>query len=211
MKDFKLLQGQLQADGTLRCDEGETPDDDLEDISSCLVAKSVLKMLDVGPRKTASTYARELLRQVFDPAELVKKSITGRQSIAPKGSMLNPNWTFLRRLLRHLLEDGLACQFSWLGKKGKRAFNDLRLRSCLISAVKRGHDANDYVVEAAVHEWLRQTPARHHSTTGKVYLSNHCTQYRSICALRASLFQHHIALTSLRLAPSTSMFVISTL
>ncbi|XP_077500468.1 uncharacterized protein LOC144131398 isoform X1 [Amblyomma americanum] len=72
-----------------------------------------------------------------------------------------------RRLLRHLLEDSLACQFSWLGKKGKHAFNDLRLCSCLISAIKRGHDANDYVVGAAIHEWLRHAPARHCSATGK--------------------------------------------
>ncbi|KAK8778962.1 hypothetical protein V5799_019698 [Amblyomma americanum] len=65
--------------------------DDLEYIGGCLVEKFVLKMLDVGlPRKTASTYARELLRQVFDPAELVNKSITGRQSNAHKRKDAKP-------------------------------------------------------------------------------------------------------------------------
>ncbi|XP_077518227.1 uncharacterized protein LOC144128585 [Amblyomma americanum] len=103
MRDSRLLHGQLQAAGTLRVNHYSGAKfqemleftsvvhvDDLEDIGGCLVAKSVSKMLDVGPRKTASTYARELLRQVFDPAEFVNKSITGRQSNAHKGKDAKP-------------------------------------------------------------------------------------------------------------------------
>ncbi|XP_077550914.1 uncharacterized protein LOC144164277 isoform X2 [Haemaphysalis longicornis] len=66
-----------------------------------------------------------------------------------------------RRLLKLLLADSLAMEFSWFGKKGKHSFSQLRLAPCIVSAVKSSHGATDFEVEAAIREWLRHAPARH--------------------------------------------------
>ncbi|KAG0420408.1 hypothetical protein HPB47_003511 [Ixodes persulcatus] len=53
-----------------------------EDFGGFMVSKSLLLPLDIGAAKTATVYARELLRVVFRREELVGKSITGKQTNA---------------------------------------------------------------------------------------------------------------------------------
>ncbi|KAG0438546.1 hypothetical protein HPB47_016969 [Ixodes persulcatus] len=65
-------------------------DDELVDLGGYKVNKAVIDMLKLGPAKTATTYARELLRQVFTTEELLGKSITGKQSNAHKEKEARP-------------------------------------------------------------------------------------------------------------------------
>lgn len=65
-------------------------DDEQVDLGGYKVNKAVIDMLQLGPAKTATTYARELLRQVFTTEELLGKSITGKQSNAHKEKEARP-------------------------------------------------------------------------------------------------------------------------
>ncbi|EEC05063.1 hypothetical protein IscW_ISCW004772 [Ixodes scapularis] len=48
-----------------------------EDIGGYMVRKLLLKMVELGPTKTATLYARKLLRQIFRADKLTGKSISG--------------------------------------------------------------------------------------------------------------------------------------
>lgn len=58
--------------------------------------KAILDMLKLGPAKMATTYARELLRQVVTAEELVGKSITGKQSNAHEDKEARPQMDSIR-------------------------------------------------------------------------------------------------------------------
>ncbi|XP_077560878.1 uncharacterized protein LOC144175715 [Haemaphysalis longicornis] len=64
--------------------EGDT------DIGGFFVRNSLLKMLQISHSKSPTMYARELLRQLFEPGELAGTSITGKQSNAHREKAAKP-------------------------------------------------------------------------------------------------------------------------
>lgn len=60
------------------------------DIGGFLVRDALLKMLELSHAKSPTVYARELLRQLFEPGELAGTSITGKQSNAHKDKGAKP-------------------------------------------------------------------------------------------------------------------------
>lgn len=64
--------------------------EDEEDLGGIKVSRALLLLLDMGPTKSPTVYARELLRLVFSSEELVGKSITGKQSNAHKDKPAKP-------------------------------------------------------------------------------------------------------------------------
>ncbi|XP_077536898.1 uncharacterized protein LOC144146119 [Haemaphysalis longicornis] len=64
--------------------EGDT------DIGGFFVRNSLLKMLEISHSKSPTMYARELLRQLFEPGELAGTSITGKQSNAHREKAAKP-------------------------------------------------------------------------------------------------------------------------
>uniref|UniRef100_A0A1E1XPZ7 DUF4806 domain-containing protein n=1 Tax=Amblyomma sculptum TaxID=1581419 RepID=A0A1E1XPZ7_AMBSC len=72
-----------------------------------------------------------------------------------------------RRILRSVMVDKVASLFSFHGKKGKLAFSDLQICSCIVAAVKAVHSCNDHQVETAIKDWLRHAPARHRGSSEK--------------------------------------------
>ncbi|XP_075740094.1 uncharacterized protein LOC119162323 [Rhipicephalus microplus] len=101
----------------------------------------------------------------YESLKLFDDKLTGQmkdtlvEELANKGGSNAAACT--KRILSYLLCDNLAAQFSWFGKKGKHQFSQLRLASCIISAVQKVHPADEFTIEAAVREWLRHAPARH--------------------------------------------------
>ncbi|KAH7940110.1 hypothetical protein HPB52_021859 [Rhipicephalus sanguineus] len=72
-----------------------------------------------------------------------------------------------KRMLRYVMTDHLACQFSWQGRKGKLSFCQMQLPSCITCAVQTAHEASDFTVEMAIREWLRHAPARQRNAIAK--------------------------------------------
>ncbi|XP_064463675.1 uncharacterized protein LOC135374669 [Ornithodoros turicata] len=70
-----------------------------------------------------------------------------------------------RRILRTLMSDRVAAEFSWQGKKGKHSFCNLNVSRCIIAAVKSTRKCSDYTIESAIKDWLRHAPARTRDTS----------------------------------------------
>ncbi|XP_040070044.2 uncharacterized protein LOC115324800 isoform X1 [Ixodes scapularis] len=94
VSDVRLLHEELREMGNARnaeiAERQAEPEDETEDIGGFMVSKSLLKMVELGPTKTATSYARELLRQIFPEEELMGKSISGKQSNAQKDKDAKP-------------------------------------------------------------------------------------------------------------------------
>ncbi|XP_064487635.1 uncharacterized protein LOC135399824 [Ornithodoros turicata] len=70
-----------------------------------------------------------------------------------------------RRILRTLMSDRVAAEFSWQGKKGKHSFCNLNVSRRIIAAVKSTRKCSDYTIESAIKDWLRHAPARTRDTS----------------------------------------------
>ncbi|XP_049270520.1 uncharacterized protein LOC119389874 [Rhipicephalus sanguineus] len=90
-------------------------------------------------RSNAAKGNAPLVSSPFSEYESLKQfdnKLTGQmkdvlvEELANKGGINAAACT--KRILCYLLCDNLAAEFSWLGKKGKRRFSELRLASCII-------------------------------------------------------------------------------
>lgn len=72
----------------------------------------------------------------------------------------NPH-VMIRNMLKKLLTNTLAQQFSWVGKKAKRSFKDLRLANVIIQAVRTVHNQiTDTEIANSIAKWLTQGTLR---------------------------------------------------
>ncbi|XP_039293077.1 uncharacterized protein LOC120353431 [Nilaparvata lugens] len=70
-----------------------------------------------------------------------------------------------KRIMRRLIGDELAKDYSWFGAKGKKQFSILQSARVLEKAVKMGfQEATEKTIEEATKNWLRHAPERQ---TGK--------------------------------------------
>ncbi|KAG0439738.1 hypothetical protein HPB47_016545 [Ixodes persulcatus] len=68
-------------------------------IGGYMVRKVLLKMVELGPTKTAALYVRELLPQIFREDKLTGKSISGKKSSAHKDKDAKPQLDPIRTML----------------------------------------------------------------------------------------------------------------
>ncbi|XP_075534571.1 uncharacterized protein LOC142568576 [Dermacentor variabilis] len=65
-----------------------------------------------------------------------------------------------KRMLAHLLSDELASKFSWVGRKNKLNFSNLKASSAIIAAATQFPQGTTTIVEDAIKSWLRHAPER---------------------------------------------------
>ncbi|CAH1102781.1 unnamed protein product [Psylliodes chrysocephalus] len=69
--------------------------------------------------------------------------------------------TTVNRTLKHLISNALASQYSYFGKRQKRAFHELKLNELVIGSVKLSCPAcSDKTIEDAIKVWLKHAPYR---------------------------------------------------
>lgn len=94
VQDLKNLREEMEDARVQRAPENPGAqaegNEDEEDLGGIKVSRALLLLLDMGPTKSPTVYARELLRLVFSSEELVGKSITGKQSNAHKDKPAKP-------------------------------------------------------------------------------------------------------------------------
>ncbi|KMQ82446.1 hypothetical protein RF55_22962, partial [Lasius niger] len=72
----------------------------------------------------------------------------------------NPH-VMIRNMLKKLLTNSLAQQFSWAGKKAKCSFKDLKLANVIIQAVRTVHNQiTDTEISNSIAKWLTQGTLR---------------------------------------------------
>ncbi|KAL1469884.1 hypothetical protein MTO96_040801 [Rhipicephalus appendiculatus] len=65
-----------------------------------------------------------------------------------------------KRIMAYCMDDSVASQLSWVGRKGKRSFCEMKIAKAVADAVCLLPDATTATVEANIKSWLRHAPER---------------------------------------------------
>ncbi|KAL1466562.1 hypothetical protein MTO96_026578 [Rhipicephalus appendiculatus] len=93
----------------------------------------------------------------FDEALNNKKEILVHEFSRLGGT--DARWA-TKRIMAYCMDDSVASQLSWVGRKGKRSFCEMKIAKAVADAVCLLPDATTATVEANIKSWLRHAPER---------------------------------------------------